>query len=208
MPLGPRTIRGARTSLRGWRRPSENLYRKRPVKARCEGLVDAAFGGQIQLDTRSLTGQRLADLSPRLGPVEQRRRDGMTSAPIASSFLARTIHGSGASMGQREDDGRADLSELNRVWRELVLSTKTVPDLLRVTMAFMRQYEQNEIAYLPKRCQPPPFAVLDDLLSYCIEVAECYRASNYDPATAEIMDAIFNFVEAVVAHAPTLRSRN
>jgi hypothetical protein len=107
-------------------------------------------------------------------------------------------------VGQRED-GRSDLSELNRMWRELVTATKTVPELLRVTRAFIKQWDQNELAYLPRRCQPRSFVALDELLGYCIDVAECYRARDFDPATDEVMEAMFNFVEAVVAHAPALR---
>ena len=106
-------------------------------------------------------------------------------------------------MAPREN---SDLRSLALMWAEAARHVHSGDELVDLSNNYFQSWAHvREVAYLPPPCQPRRLRDLASLLSYAVEVHQCYRAMKVrDEETADLLEALVIFTEAVVLRAPLL----
>ena len=107
-------------------------------------------------------------------------------------------------MAPREN---TDLRSLALIWAEAVRYAESQEELVALSNNYLQTWHAvREVAYLPHQCQPRRVRDLAALLSYAVEVNQCYRAKSPDYEAEQILEALVIFTEAVSLRASILRN--
>jgi hypothetical protein len=98
-----------------------------------------------------------------------------------------------------------DVRSLALLWAQAARHAGSIEELVELSNSYFDTWAwAREVSYLPSPCQPRRVSDLEALLSYALEVYQCYRSKVEEEETAEILEALVIFTEAVTLRASLL----